>query len=51
MIVMRTSKEQLKESIIILGSALICVFAFWVLFSVAILIDPSYGYYHSEVLK
>jgi len=48
---MRTTTNQFRDAVFILVSALFCVFVFYVLFSVFVLLDPSYGYYHPEVLK
>ena len=43
---MKTDYEMIKDAVIILGSALACLFVFWVIFSVVILLDPSNQYYH-----
>jgi len=43
---MKTDKAMIKDAVIILGSAIACVFVFWVLFSIVILLDPSNQYYH-----
>ncbi len=43
---MKTDKAMIKDTVVILVSALACVFVFWVLFSIVILLDPSNQYYH-----
>lgn len=43
--------NSVKDLVMIVASAIIMLAIFWALFSGFVLLDPSYGYYHPEVIK
>jgi len=46
----KTTPNTLKDFIIMVVCAFLGLVTFWAIFSIFTLLDPSYGYYHPEVL-